>query len=248
MRLLILFIFILSFLQANSQDYTIIGKITDSKTGEEISWAWIYEKQDTLNKTFSDNKGYFSINVKDSTSIILIKCLFYKRVEFHYKNDTIDIKLTYKGYDCDAQVYNGDYANVKAKINIRKESLINFKIDLYREYSDKVFNLRFRKRFSKVKDVDSIYFFFDYGFNKQVVSLIYNSKEYKSDSLCTNGITVLAGIICLPLSARGEKVTVYINNHKVKAFRFKRRFYHMHVDFINDELILSYWKRFQVYI
>ncbi len=93
----IFYIIFLILIQINlfAQTKTVSGYVSDAETGEKIINAVVYEETSS-NSTFTNNFGYFSLNVPNRDSIFLsISNIGYDRVDTQIKekNDILNIEL-----------------------------------------------------------------------------------------------------------------------------------------------------------
>ena len=79
-RITFLFFFIIISFHGISQVTKIMGKVTDSISGEAIPFANIYFKGTTIGVT-SDFDGEFSIETKNSTDTLIASCMGYNSQE-----------------------------------------------------------------------------------------------------------------------------------------------------------------------
>ena len=85
-RFVFFFFFIIISLQGISQVTKIMGKVTDSISGEPIPFANIYFKGTTIGVT-SDFDGGFSIESKNPADTLIISCMGYKPQEIEIKKN-----------------------------------------------------------------------------------------------------------------------------------------------------------------
>lgn len=104
--------------------------------------------------------------------------------------------------------------------------------------------------YAKVKYSDTLTVCFDGGFNGESIMIEDKSGIYRIDSLQTNPIWVLAGVLQIPKIKGKHELTIFVNGEKIKKFRLKKRFSSMHFEIDRKKRILKceYWKRVQNYI
>jgi hypothetical protein len=104
--------------------------------------------------------------------------------------------------------------------------------------------------FPKVKYSDTLTVYCDYGFNGESIGFKDKDSFYKSDSLYTNMIVVLAGRVLIPKKKGMQFLTICLNNNELRTFRLKKRFSSMHIDLERNKhrLKCKYWKREQFYL
>lgn len=115
--LILLFFLSITTILLQAQNYTISGRITDEKTGEDLAGATIMVKG-TTNGVSSNSYGFYSITVPKGNLKLLIRYVGYNEIEKSIslsKNITINIELSEKSTDIDEVVISAEQQESKTE-------------------------------------------------------------------------------------------------------------------------------------